>query len=131
MTVLQKLKLLIECNEWFDENESYAEMLMKVVIELPGYPKVERDGDTSQEIRYVVQENYNEEKYELLDLENFNIISADNEEVVICAGGDWQAPLTFSIKANENNGKLSIVDIYPNYGEGLTFEEFDDLLINL
>lgn len=132
MTVPQKLKALIECHEWFETNESYAEILRSSLIQdLPGYPKVEIDGDTSEEIRFVTSENYNEEKYELLDIKNFEIVSVDDEEIILCAGGDWQAPLTFSIKENEKNGKLQIGDIYQGFNEGMSDEEFDDLMLTL
>jgi hypothetical protein len=131
MTVLHKLKLLIECNEWFDTDESYADMLMKIIIDLPGFPKVEIDGDPAAEIRFVTSENYNEEKYEMLDLENFEIVSVDETEVVLCAGGDWQAPLTFAIRANDKTGKLHITDIYQGFNAGMPYDEFDDLIRNL
>lgn len=131
-TVLHKLKLLIECNEWYDESESYADGLLKLVPDLPGYPKVEIDGDPAEDVKYVTSENYNEEKYELLDTESFDVVSADEDEVVISAGSDEQsAPLTFSIKTDDRTGKLHITDIYQGYSGGMTFDEFDDLIRNI
>lgn len=131
MNVLEKIKMLIESNDWYDPSNKYSDMLMKVVLDLSGYPKVEINGDTNEDIKFVISENYNEEKYELLELENFEIVSADVDEVILCAGGDSQAPLTFSIKENRSNGHLVITDIYPSYNDGMSLDEFDELVRNI
>ena len=127
MGVLNKLKKKIESNAWFEDSE-YNSILMTIIDEFPNYPKVEIDYDTMEEIKFVTTENYNEEKYELLDTENFEIVSADDDEVVICAGGDSQSPLTFTIK--DINGVLTITDIYSGFSDGLSIDEFNDLLRN-
>lgn len=128
MSILKRLKELIESNEWFEGND-YDETLMDIIHTFPNYPKVEIDGDTSDDIKFVTSDNYNEEKYELLDTENFEIVSADDDEIVICACSDSQSPLTFSIK--DINGKLSISDIYAGFSDGLSIDEFNDILRNL
>ena len=128
MSVLNKLKSVIESNAWFEDGD-YNGILISIIHEFPNYPKVEIDGDTSDDLKFVTSDNYNEEKYELLDTENFEIVSADDDEVVICAGGDWQTPLTFTIK--EVGSKLVITDIYSGFSDGLSIEEFNDILRNL
>ena len=58
------------------------------IYELPdhvtNWPDVEYDGEM-----------------ESLDLENWEITKLSEESVVICAGGDWQEPLTFTLVPDE------------------------------
>ena len=58
---------------------------------------------------------------EPLDLENWDIISIDDEKMVMCAGGDWQEPLTFTLTAK--NDLLWADNEHEGYEIGLTNKE--------
>lgn len=65
-----------------------------------------------------------EESMEHLDLENWEIISISDNNMVMCAGGDWQEPLTFTLTAE--NGLLWADKITEGYEEGLSEKEILD-----
>lgn len=70
-----------------------------------------------------VQLDDGEEVYdEPLDTENFEWISVSDDEFVIACGGDWQDPLTLTIKLL--NGKLTVISSIPGYNEGLDEKGF-------
>lgn len=58
---------------------------------------------------------------EPLDMENFEWLSVTDDEVVICCGGDWQEPLTLTIRLI--NGKLTVINKTEGYEEGMSEEE--------
>lgn len=129
--VSELLKKQIDTSEYYWQDDTYSSMLIKLLPDLPGYPKVEIDGDPSQDIHFVTSENYNEEKYELLDLESFEVVKADEEEVIICGGSEAQGPFTLTIKLNERSGKLYITDIYNGFTDGMELSEFNDYMENI
>lgn len=59
---------------------------------------------------------------EPLDLENWEIISISDNEMVMCAGGDWQEPLTFTLKKFEEN-LLIATNIYEGYEDGMSNDD--------
>jgi hypothetical protein len=59
---------------------------------------------------------------EPLDTENFEWISISDDEMVIACGGDWQEPLTLTIKLV--NGKLTVTNSTEGYGNGMSEEQF-------
>lgn len=59
---------------------------------------------------------------EPLDLENWEIISISDDKMVMCAGGDWQEPLTFTlVKLDEN--RLMATNIHEGYEDGMSNED--------
>ena len=64
---------------------------------------------------------------EPLDLENWNIISLTDDKMVMCAGGDWQEGLTFTLIPIENN-KLKVIDIKVGFDDGMSLEEILEIL---
>lgn len=79
---------------------------------VPNWPEVEEQ-DSSDE-----GESYSEP----LDLENWEIISISDEKMVMCAGGDWQQPLTFTlVKLNEET--LMVTNIHEGYEDGMSEED--------
>ncbi len=61
------------------------------------------------------------------DLENWEIISITDDKMVMCCGGDWQDPMTFSIVLID--GKLTVTDI--KKGEFEDGMGSDEILRNL
>lgn len=59
---------------------------------------------------------------EPLDMENFEWISISDDELVISCGGDWQEPLTLTIKLI--NGQLTVTDKEDGFEDGMSEEEF-------
>lgn len=131
MSVPEKLKLFLDCSDYFNADENYGTILHQAIVELPGYPKVEIDADPMEDIRFVTTENYNEEKFELLDTENFTIVSANEDEIIVCSGSDKHGPMTMTVKSSDKTGKLHITDIYIGFNDGMPFDEFDDMIRNV
>lgn len=73
------------------------------------WPEVEYDGDT-----------------EALDLENWEILSLNEDKMVMTAGGDWQEPITFTLTAED--GKLRVSDITAGFKDGLSHKKIIDIL---
>lgn len=63
---------------------------------------------------------------ESLDCENFEWISITDDEVVIACGGDWQEPLTLTIKVVDD--KLTVVSTEEGFADGLSEDEFYEVL---
>lgn len=62
------------------------------------------------------------------DMENFEWISVDDDEVVVCCGGDWQMPMKITLRLNDNN-QLVVFDTENEvFEEGLSEEDFNELL---
>jgi hypothetical protein len=62
-----------------------------------------------------------------LDMENFEWLYINDDELEICCGGDWQSPMKLTIHLINN--EFVVVNTEENYYEnGLTEDEFDDLL---
>lgn len=59
---------------------------------------------------------------EPLDMENFEWLSITDDEIVVACGGDWQEPLTLTIKLI--NGKLTVVKKEEGYEQGMDEETF-------
>jgi hypothetical protein len=59
---------------------------------------------------------------EPLDMENFGWLSIDDNELVISCGGDWQEPLTLTIKLI--NGQLTVTHKEDGFDEGISEQEF-------
>lgn len=63
---------------------------------------------------------------ECIDFENFEVISIKPDKMVVCAGGDWQEPLTFTLVVNGD--KLKATDIVAGYKDGLNLDKIESLL---
>lgn len=64
-----------------------------------------------------------EEVYdEPLDLENWEIISISDKQMVMCAGGDWQEPLTFILEKHDEE-TLKVIDTQDGYEKGMSYED--------
>ena len=63
---------------------------------------------------------------EPLDLENFEWLSIEDEEMIVACGGDWQEPMTLTIKMID--GELIVTDKEEGYSRGLTEEEFYEVI---
>jgi len=64
---------------------------------------------------------------EKLDLENWGILSITDTKMVMCAGGDWQIPVTFDIELI--NGKLTASNYkMDNFEIGLSHEDILTIL---
>lgn len=59
---------------------------------------------------------------EPLDMENFEWLSITDDELIVACGGDWQEPLTLTIKLI--NGKLTVTHTEEGYEEGMNEETF-------
>jgi len=59
---------------------------------------------------------------EELDLENFEVLEVTEDEVVMCAGGDWQTPVEFEISLKNNNIVLN--ELSNEFDDGMSFFEF-------
>lgn len=59
---------------------------------------------------------------EPLDMENFEWLSITDDTLVVACGGDWQEPLTLTIKII--NGKLTVVSKVEGYEEGMDEKTF-------
>ncbi len=57
-----------------------------------------------------------------LDMENHEIISLTDDKLTMCAGGDWQDPLTFDVVML--NGRLTVVNVRPGFERGMDPDEF-------
>lgn len=60
---------------------------------------------------------------ETLDTENTNVMSYDDDEVVVAAGGDWQAPMQVTIKLVD--GRLKVTESGLAIGAFSNFEAND------
>lgn len=68
-------------------------------------------------------EEGDEPELEPLDMENFEWLSITDDELVVACGGDWQEPLTLTIKLI--NGKLTVVKTETNeWQDGMDEEAF-------
>lgn len=71
-----------------------------------------------------------EEPYmEALDLENWEIISISDDKMEMCAGGDWQDPLTFTLVRFDEN-TLVANNIHEGYADGMSQEDIVKALTN-
>ena len=69
-------------------------------------------------------DSFDEEEFheEPLDLENWEIIFISDDKMVMCGGGDWQEPLTFTlVKLDENT--LMSTNGYRNFESGMSNED--------
>lgn len=65
---------------------------------------------------------------ERLDMENFEWLEISDDKIVVCCGGDWQEPMTLTIKLDGDN--LLVVDYKDGYIVGLSENEFNQLLFD-
>ena len=65
---------------------------------------------------------------EPLSLENWSILSLTDNQLIMCAGGDWQESKKLTIYFDVQSGKLIVTNIEDGYEEGLTEEEILKLL---
>lgn len=63
---------------------------------------------------------------EPLDMENFEWLSITDDELVVACGGDWQEPLTLTMRIVD--GKLTVINYVSGYEEGLSQEEVLNLI---
>ncbi len=64
---------------------------------------------------------------EVIDFENFEILSIYDDKMTVCAGGDWQEPLIFSLVSYGD--KLQATDIMSGFRIGLNIDKIDSLLL--
>lgn len=87
-------KLLLDA--FFDEDGKYN----PYGLEFRDWPKVNEDGHEED-----------------LDMENHEILSLTDDKLTMCAGGDWQEPLTFDVVLS--NGRLTVVNVRPGFKNGM------------
>lgn len=74
-----------------------------------------------------VGEEGEEEEWEDVDLENHSLVKLTDDEFVLSAGGDWQNPVTMTIKLVD--GKLKVTNvIHDEFQDGMDEEEFLKIL---
>ena len=111
---------------------------MKTVIEiLNSIPLIDEDGDLNiydlpdfvtnwPEVSEEDSEDEGEFENESLDLENWEIISLNENKMVMCGGGDWQEPLTFTLVPEGDS--LKAIDIHEGFEQGLNEREVIEIL---
>jgi len=63
-----------------------------------------------------------DDELEPLDMENFEWLSINDDEIIIACGGDWQEPLTLTIKVI--NGKLTVTNSREGFANGMYYDTF-------
>lgn len=63
---------------------------------------------------------------EPLDMENFEWLSITNDELTVACGGDWQEPMTLTIKLI--NGQLTVTNVVYGFAEGMDEEQMIKIL---
>jgi len=71
----------------------------------------------------------NNRKEEEIDFENFSVLELNEDNIVICAGGDWQEPIKFELFLDNDNIKTKILE-HNVYDEGIYDEEYLSMLFN-
>ncbi len=61
-----------------------------------------------------------------VDLENWEIISLTDKEMVMTAGGDWQEPIIFTLVPED--GKLRVKDVTVGFKDGLSHKKIIEIL---
>jgi hypothetical protein len=79
--------------------------------------------DVIENIPYI---NNEEGTKELVDFENFEVLSINSDKMEVCAGGDWQNPIKFSLIPYGE--KLIATDIMPGFEFGLNLDNIELLL---
>ena len=78
----------------------------------------------------IIEEDMEEEDVigkESLDMENFEWLSIDDDELEICCGGDWQTPMKLTIQLDYD--RLVVANTENDYFEnGLSKDEFNHIL---
>lgn len=109
MSLLKKVALIIDMTT--GDGGTYEDSFLNLIYKLD-LPKTYSEDEP--------------EIFEDLDFENFCFSKVEDDEIVFCAGGDWQTPLTITIKLNEFD------DIYvANYKDGYEEDEqirFHDII---
>ncbi len=78
-----------------------------------------------------IRDSFDDEEFEEedLDLENWEIISISEDKMIICAGGDWQLPHTFTLVPYDDN-YLMATGISEGYEEGMHYDDILKILTN-
>jgi len=63
---------------------------------------------------------------EPLDMENFEWLSVTDDELIVACGGDWQEPLTLTMRIVD--GKITVVNVVPGFEEGLDVNDIIKLI---
>lgn len=114
MNILQIVKQALD--EKPDFNGDYHSAFYDYATDLEDLPKVRVEVD---------EDEYEEED---LDFENFSIVTASKDEIVFCAGGDWQEPLIITLKVNEA-GEVYVAEHKEGFHpDGMHDEEFNKLI---
>lgn len=79
--------------------------------------------DVMETVPVVKDEDGNDEQ---LDFENFEVLSITTDKMTVCAGGDWQEPLTFSL--TPNGDKFIVTDIMTGFNLGLEIDKLDMMI---
>ena len=79
------------------------------------------NGYEEDDVPYDGEEN-EEDGFEDLDVESWEILSIDENQMTMCAGGDWQQPQIFTLEWYEHN-LLKVVSKTNGYEDGLSNEE--------
>jgi len=67
---------------------------------------------------------------EIVDVENFEILSMSDDEFILCAGGDWQTPIKFKLFLD--NGEIKTEKISDTFGDnGITDDDFIAFLFDV
>lgn len=57
---------------------------------------------------------------ESVDLENWSIISLDDDKMIMSASGDWQTPVTFTLITTDGDTLTAINLEYDKFEDGMT-----------
>ena len=98
----------------WDSDAEYEDERIELwpITKLRGWPKIEYDFDG----------NPDNIEIEPLDLENWEIVKLEDDEVIVNAGGDWQEPHSVSIKLINGELKVRLIGRVTNYIDGISCE---------
>lgn len=98
--------------EGFDPDSIISEILYHISDEANtiGWPEVNADG------------------IEPLDLENYELISISDHELIFDAGGDWQEPHRVQVQYDVCSDKFVCKDLGESFGSGMSDKEFLDAI---
>ena len=68
-----------------------------------------------------------------IDIENFEILSMNEDEIIMCAGGDWQTPVKFKIYLDNEikTEKISDADFCDGNGRNISEDNFIEFLFDV
>jgi hypothetical protein len=80
---------------------------------------------------YVVVDDVDDDEVvekEPLDMENFEWLSLDDNELVVCCCGDWQSPMKLTIQSDGDGLVVVDTEDIPEMEDGMSEDEFNKVL---